>query len=104
ALSVPVRCTRRPTWRRLRLTHRPSRRRHPVPGGHLPFTSRAKQMLECAQLEAQAQKASTAGADHLALAANATDGGGMATAIVSALGVAEAPLRTAILDRYRPAS
>ena len=105
ALSYPVRCSRRPAWRRIRLPgHRPSRRHHSRSGGHLPFTTRAKQMLECAQREARAQQATTAGADHLALAVIATDGGGMAPAILSALGVAEAPLRAAILDRYRPAS
>lgn len=108
ALSRPVRCSRRPAWRRIRLTrrhgHRPSRRHHSLPGGHLPLTTRAKQMLEGAQREARAQQASTAGADHLALAVIATSGGGMAPAILSALGVAEAPLRAAILDRYRPAS
>ena len=107
ALSLPVRCSRRPAWRRIltrRPGYRPSRRHHVVPGGHLPFTTRAKQMLECAQREARAQQATTAGADHLALAVIATDRGGMAPAILSALGVAEAPLRAAILDRYRPAS
>jgi hypothetical protein len=105
ALSYPVRCSRRPAWRRIRLPgHRPSRRHRSRSGGHLPFTTRARQMLECAQREARAQQATTAGADHLALAVIATDGGGMAPAILSALGVAEAPLRAAILDRYRPAS
>lgn len=109
ALSRPVRCSRRPAWRWIRLTRRrpgrrPSRRHHSVPGGHLPLTSRARQLLECAQREARAQQATTAGADHLALAVIATNGGGMAPAILSALGVAEAPLRAAILDRYRPAS
>ena len=107
ALSLPVRCSRQPAWRRIltrRPGYRPSRRHHVVPGGHLPFTTRAKQMLECAQREARAQQATTAGADHLALAVIATDAGGMAPAILSALGVAEAPLRAAIQDRYRPAS
>lgn len=108
ALSRPVRCSRRPAWRRIRLTRRPghrySRRHHLFHGGHLPFTTRAKQMLDCAQREARAQHASTAGADHLALAVIAADGGGMAPAILSALGVTEAPLRAAIMERYRPAS
>jgi ATP-dependent Clp protease ATP-binding subunit ClpA len=109
ALTRPVRCTRRPAWRRIRLTRRPGRRssrRHhlSLPGSHLPLTSRARQMLECAQREARAQQATTAGADHLALAVIATNGGGLAPAILSALGVAEAPLRHAILERYRPAS
>src|SRR5690242_11928320 len=94
ALSLPVRCSRRPAWRRIltrRPGYRPSRRHHVVPRGHLPSTARA-------------QQATTAGADHLALAVIATDAGGMAPAILSALGVAEAPLRAAIQDRYRPAS
>ena len=107
ALSLPVRCSRQPAWRRIltrRPGYRPSRRHHIVPGGHLPFTTRAKQMLECAQREARAQQAPTAGAGHLALAVIAADAGGMAPAILSALGVAEAPLRAAIQDRYRPAS
>lgn len=108
ALTRPVRCSRRPAWRRIRLTRRPGRssRRHhlSLPGSHLPLTTRAKQMLACAQREARAQHAVTAGADHLALAVIATSGGGMAPAILSALGVAEAPLRAAILDHYRRAS
>jgi ATP-dependent Clp protease ATP-binding subunit ClpA len=110
ALSLPVRCSRRPAWRRIRFTRRrPSRR--PTRGhhlklrsGHLPLTTRARQMLEGAQREARAQQATTAGADHLALAVIAANGGGMAPAILSALGVAEAPLRAAILDHYGPAS
>jgi ATP-dependent Clp protease ATP-binding subunit ClpA len=107
ALSLPVRCSRRPAWRRIRLArrpgHRPSRRHRSLPGGHLPLTTRAKQMLEGAQREARAQQASTAGAGHLALVVIAANGGGMAPAILSALGVTEAPLRAAILDRYGPA-
>lgn len=107
ALSLPVRCSRRPAWRRIRLArrpgHRPSRRHRSLPGGHLPLTTRAKQMLESAQREARARQASTAGAGHLALAVIAANGGGMAPAILSALGVTEAPLRAAILDRYGPA-
>jgi ATP-dependent Clp protease ATP-binding subunit ClpA len=105
ALSRPVRCSRRPAWRRIRQhVHRPSRRHHSLPGGHLPLTTRARQMLEGAQREARARQATAAGAGHLALAVIAANGGGMAPAILSALGVAEAPLRAAILDRYRPAS
>jgi hypothetical protein len=105
ALSYPVRCSRRPAWRRIRLPgHRPSRRPRSLASGHLPLTTRARQMLECAQGEARTQQAVTAGADHLALAVIATDRGGMAPAILSALGVAEGPLRAAILDRYRSAS
>jgi ATP-dependent Clp protease ATP-binding subunit ClpA len=108
ALSLPVRCSRRPAWRRIRLA-----RRHRRPaGGHspgwmasyLPLTARAKQVLDSAQRDAHAQHATTAGTEHVALAVIAADGGGMAPAVLSALGVPEARLRAAILDRYRRAS
>jgi hypothetical protein len=71
--------------------------------GHLPFTPRAKKSLARALHEAQALHSGHIGAEHLALSLIAMDGGAVPP-ILAALGVSPAPLRTAILDRYRQAS
>lgn len=106
ALTLPVRCNRRPAWSRLRRPgRRASRGNHPPRlRGHLPLTNRAKQMIECARRDAREQQAITPSAEHLTLAVISANGGGMAPAILSALGVPEAPLSAAIRDRYRQAS
>jgi ATP-dependent Clp protease ATP-binding subunit ClpA len=75
----------------------------PVQGGHIPFTCRAKKCLERALREAQALRSGHLGAEHLTLALVAMDDGAVPP-ILAALGVARAPLRAAILDRYRQAS
>jgi ATP-dependent Clp protease ATP-binding subunit ClpA len=75
----------------------------PAPDGHIPFTPRAKKSLELSLREAKALHDDYIGVQHLTLALLAlTDG--MAPVILSALGVPAAPLRAAILARYRKAS
>jgi Clp amino terminal domain, pathogenicity island component len=75
----------------------------PPPRGHIPFTPRAKKCLEQALREAQALHSGHLGAEHLTLALLVMDDGTVPS-ILAALGVARAPLRAAILDRYRQAS
>jgi ClpA/ClpB-like protein len=74
-----------------------------VPGGHLPFTARAKKALEIALREARAESDTQIGVQHIALALLAIDGG-LVPPILSALGVSQKVVRAAILDRYRKAS
>ena len=74
-----------------------------VPGGHLPFTARAKKALEIALREARAERDTQIGVQHIALALLAMDGG-LVPPILSALGVSQKVVRAAILDRYRKAS
>jgi ATP-dependent Clp protease ATP-binding subunit ClpA len=97
--------------------HRRLRRRHaPRPGAvdakgryvppkqrHLPFTPRARRMLERAFGEAQALKDTRIGVEHIALAALGMDSG-LIPPILAALHAHPAPLRIAILNRYRQAS
>ena len=75
----------------------------PVPRGHLPFTSRAKKTLEIALREAQAERDTHIGVQHIALGLLAIDGG-LVPRILAALGTSPKVLRAAILDRYRQAS
>jgi len=74
-----------------------------VPRGHLPFTSRAKKAFELALREAQAERDTHIGVQHIALALLAIDGGPVPR-ILAALGTSPKVLRAAILDRYRQAS
>jgi ATP-dependent Clp protease ATP-binding subunit ClpA len=71
--------------------------------GHIPFTPRAKKCLERSLREALALRSGHIGTEHLTLALVAMDDGAVPP-ILAALGVARAPLRAAILDRYRQAS
>jgi ATP-dependent Clp protease ATP-binding subunit ClpA len=77
--------------------------RDPAPGRHIPFTPRAKKVLELSLREAVAQKDSHIGIQHLTLALLAMKDGTVPV-ILSALGAPAASLRAAILDRYRKAS
>jgi ATP-dependent Clp protease ATP-binding subunit ClpA len=77
--------------------------RDPAPGRHIPFTPRAKKVLELSLREAVAQKDGYIGVQHLTLALLAMKDGTV-PAILSALGAPPASLRAAILDRYRKAS
>ena len=74
-----------------------------APRGHIPFTERAKKALERSLREALAAGDSYIGVQHVALALFSMDDG-MVPLILSALGISPAPLRAAILDRYRKAS
>ena len=116
-----ARRSRRPAWGKgplAGLTRRWRRRRAPVPagpflqppafagpapGGHIPFTPRAKKTLQLALREAETLHDNHIGVQHLTLALLAlTDG--TVPAILSALGAPAASLRAAILARYRKAS
>jgi ATP-dependent Clp protease ATP-binding subunit ClpA len=77
--------------------------RDPAPGRHIPFTPRAKKVLELSLREAVAQKDSHIGVQHLTLALLGVKDG-MVPAILSALGAPAVSLRAAILDRNRKAS
>ena len=123
--AVPAACrSRRPAWGKGPLAELTRRRRRrarrnatlpagpfrqhpafagPAPGGHIPFTPRAKKTLQLSLREAEALHDTCIGVQHLTLALLAlTDG--TVPVIVSALGVPAAPLRAAILARYRKAS
>jgi ATP-dependent Clp protease ATP-binding subunit ClpA len=75
----------------------------PAPGGHLPFTPRAKKSLELSLREATALHDDYIGVQHLVLAQLAIRDG-MPRMILSALGASDDALRAAILARYRKAS
>ena len=75
----------------------------PAPGGHIPFTPRAKKTLELSLREAKALHDNYIGVQHLTLAL-LTPQDGTVPAILSGLGAPAASLRAAILARYRKAS
>jgi len=75
----------------------------PVRRGHIPFTPRAKKAMEISLREALALGDNYIGAQHVALALLGMNSGAVPP-ILSALGLSAAPLRAAILDRYRMAS
>ena len=123
--ALPACRSRRPAWGKgplAELTRRRRRRRAlgkaplpagpfrqppagagPAPGGHVPFTPRAKKTLQLALHEAQTLHDNDIGVQHLSLALLALQDG-MVPAILTALGAPAAPLRAAILARYRKAS
>jgi ATP-dependent Clp protease ATP-binding subunit ClpA len=70
---------------------------------HLPFTPRAKKVLELSYRESLTLKDTYIGVEHIALAVVGA-GEGLAPSILSALHAHAALLRTAILNRYRQAS
>ena len=75
----------------------------PAPGGHIPFTPRAKKSLELSLREAQALHDDYIGVQHLVLAQLAM-GDGMSRTILSSLGASREALHAAVLARYRKAS
>ena len=75
----------------------------PAPGGHIPFTPRAKKSLELSLREAKALHDDYIGVQHLILAQLAISDG-MPRLILSALGASTESLRADILARYRKAS
>ena len=124
--ALPAACrSRRPAWGKgplAELTRRRRRRRArrkaplpagpprqrpasagPAPGGHIPFTPRAKKSLELSLREAKALHDNYIGVQHLTLALLALKDGTVPM-ILSALGAPAAPLRADILARYRKAS
>jgi Clp amino terminal domain, pathogenicity island component len=74
-----------------------------LPAGHLPFTPRAKKVLEHSLREAQARHDQHIGVEHVALALIGMTSG-LVPPILLALGSSGPALRAAILDRYRQAS
>lgn len=92
---------------RLRHPRRAGPHQQASPGGHIighiPFTPRAKKVLEHSLREAQARHDNYIGVEHLTLALVAMNDGTVPP-ILSALGAPQATLRAAILDRYRQAS
>jgi ATP-dependent Clp protease ATP-binding subunit ClpA len=72
-----------------------------IQGGHIPFTPRAKRVLERALRETGHN--SHVGIEHIALAVIRLDGG-LVPVILSSLAASAPELRAAILDRYRNAS
>jgi len=123
--ALPATCrSRRPAWGKgplAELTRRRRRRRArrdgplpagpvrqrpafpgPAPGGHIPFTPRAKKTLELSLREAKALHDNYIGVQHLTLALLALEDG-MVPVILSALGAPATSLRSAILARYRKA-
>ena len=74
-----------------------------VPGGHIPFTPRAKKTLALSLREAEALHDNYIGVQHLTLALLRPQDGTVPV-ILSALGAPAAPPRAAILARYRKAS
>lgn len=75
----------------------------PARRGHIPFTPRAKKSLEHSLREALALGDTSIGVQHIALALLGMNDGAVPV-ILSALGLSAAPLRAAILYRYRQAS
>ncbi|MFF1356678.1 Clp protease N-terminal domain-containing protein [Streptomyces sp. NPDC058297] len=73
------------------------------PGGHIRFSSRAKESLANTVREAQARRDSYIGVEHLTLGLIAMPSG-LVPSVLSALGTSAPALRTAITDRYRQAS
>jgi hypothetical protein len=124
--ALPAACrNRRPAWGKgplAELTRRRRRRRArrsaplpagpprqrpaaagPAPGGHIPFTARAKKSMELSLREAEALHDNYIGVQHVTLALLAMKDGTVPV-ILSALGAPATSLRAAILARYRKAS
>ena len=74
-----------------------------VPGGHIPFTPRAKKTLALSLREAEALHDNYIGVQHLTLALLRPQDGTVPV-ILSALGAPATSLRAAILARHRKAS
>ena len=74
-----------------------------VPGGHIPFTPRAKKTLALSLRESEALHDNYIGVQHLTLALLRPHDGTVPE-ILSALGAPVTSLRAAILARYRKAS
>jgi hypothetical protein len=124
--ALPAACrSRRPAWGKgplAELTRRRRRRRArrhaplpagpprqrpasagPAPGGHIPFTPRAKKTLALSLREAKALNDNYIGVEHLTLALlDLKDG--TVPAILAALDAPATSLRADILARYRKAS
>ena len=72
----------------------------PRPGGHIPFTPRAKKVLELSLREALALKHRHIGTEHLLLGL-IREGEGLAMLVLTRLGAAPQVLRARVLDALR---
>jgi ATP-dependent Clp protease ATP-binding subunit ClpA len=85
------------------LQWRPGRgcgRRMPLLGGHIPFTPRAKKVLELSLREALALKHKYIGTEHILLGL-VREGEGLAMLVLTRLGAGPEVIRTRILDALR---
>jgi ATP-dependent Clp protease ATP-binding subunit ClpA len=84
---------------------RPGRRRHrarrmPLAGGHIPFTPRAKKVLELSLREALALKHNYIGTEHILLGL-VREGEGLAMLVLTRLGAGPQAVRARVLDALR---
>jgi ATP-dependent Clp protease ATP-binding subunit ClpA len=87
------------------LRWRPGRRglrRGPLPGGHVPFSPRAKKVLELSLREALRLKHNHIGTEHILLGL-VREGEGLAALVLTKLGVDLEAVRARVLDELRRA-
>src|SRR6266545_3168322 len=86
------------------LRWRPGRRgrRGPLPGGHIPFSPRAKKVLELSLREALRLKHNYIGTEHILLGL-VREGEGLAALVLTKLGVDLEAVRARVLDELRRA-
>jgi ATP-dependent Clp protease ATP-binding subunit ClpA len=87
------------------LRWRPGRRGHrrgPLPGGHIPFSPRAKKVLELSLREAVRLKHHHIGPEHILLGV-VREGEGLAALVLTRLGVGLDTVRARVLDELRRA-
>jgi ATP-dependent Clp protease ATP-binding subunit ClpA len=85
-------------WRPGRGFHR--RRRMPMAAGHIPFTPRAKKVLELSLREALALKHNYIGTEHILLGL-VREGEGLAMLVLTRLGAGPQAIRGRVLDALR---
>jgi ATP-dependent Clp protease ATP-binding subunit ClpA len=81
---------------------RRGRRRGPLPGGHIPFSPRAKKVLELSLREAIRLKHNYIGPEHILLGI-VREGEGLAALVLTRLGVDLEAVRARVVDELRRA-
>jgi ATP-dependent Clp protease ATP-binding subunit ClpA len=81
---------------------RRGRRRGPLPGGHIPFSPRAKKVLELSLREAIRLKHNHIGPEHILLGV-VREGEGLAALVLTRLGVDLDAVRARVVDELRRA-
>jgi ATP-dependent Clp protease ATP-binding subunit ClpA len=81
---------------------RRGRRRGPLPGGHIPFSPRAKKVLELSLREAIRLKHNHIGPEHILLGI-VREGEGLAALVLTRLGVDLGTVRARVVDELRRA-
>jgi ATP-dependent Clp protease ATP-binding subunit ClpA len=81
---------------------RRGRRRGPLPGGHVPFSPRAKKVLELSLREALRLKHNHIGSEHILLGM-VREGEGLAALVLTRLGADLDTVRARVLDELRRA-